>query len=327
MVNSIQLRMNPKQNYDLYIYTLDVRFLIHLADRYPRWNSIFRVFSITTWVTIFVSIIIFSSVFTFISSSKSIKKENVWKGSPFYPLNLWTVLLGGAFTTSQTNWNTRILIFSWIVFAICIGTIFQSFVTSYLVDPGFQYQVNTVKEATANFYLMFIPYINVFIHAARNNSYLPVKFEDALINVVGKSNTVIAVPRDIFVYGYKKFCKNNPPTFYMFEDTFRYNVYYYFNGNIEFLGLLKNVLRRLVESGIPDKLLKDFTDPKGTQEGIYQPTGLQDEYESLSVIHLQSVFLIYLFGSMISSLVFLFEIGITFVPKLIIICKKCRFNC
>lgn len=60
------------------------------------------------------------------------------------------------------------------------------------------------------------------------------------------------------------------------------NVYYqrelWVKGPCRSIGSAKKCMRRLVESGIPDKLLKDFTDPKRTQEGIYKPTDLQHEH-------------------------------------------------
>ena len=304
-----------------HIYTMEFRFLVHLADKYPRWNSIFRVFSITTWITIFVSLFICSVVFPLISSSKYINKEKPLKRSPFYPLNLWGVLLGGGFNEFSEDVKTRMLIFSWIVFAICINTIFQTFVTSYLVDPGFQYQVKTVQEATKKSFDIFIPPTVSYAKLLQDNSYITNSFEDALLSVVDSPNTIFLVSKEIFVHNYKKLCKNNPPTFYMLEDTIHINVYYEFLNNLDVLTELYTVMRRFAESGIPDKLLRDLSDPKGTQEGIYQPTALQDEYESLSVIHLQSLFLIYLLGGIMSFIAFLIEILI--FHRLSIFMRKC----
>ena len=125
IVNTFLYFYTLKINHDFYINSMELHFLVHLADKYPRWYSIFRVFSFTTNITIFISIFIFSIDFTFISSTEITKKENCWKTSPFYPLNLWAVLLGATFKTSQTNCNTRILILSWIVFATGIDRIFQ----------------------------------------------------------------------------------------------------------------------------------------------------------------------------------------------------------
>jgi hypothetical protein len=44
------------------------------------------------------------------------------------------------------NYYLRIVIFAWIFYSFSISTVFQTFFTSFLVDPGLQKQITSLKE-------------------------------------------------------------------------------------------------------------------------------------------------------------------------------------
>ena len=218
----------------------------------------------------------------------------------------------------------RILLISWVIYGLCINTVFQTYVTSYLVDPGFEYQIRTYEELSNNFYSIYIPSLTVFSQFQYNNSYWTLLFTEALRYTVGNTKAAILVPREVFVHGYSKYCRNNPPTFFILDDVVHLGVRYKFLDNLNSLSELKVVMARLVESGIPDKIAKEISDPKGTTEALYKPTFLTDEYYPLSHLHLQSPFFLYLGGIFVSFVVFLSEI-VTVLIKTAITNFKTKF--
>ena len=62
-------------------------------------------------------------------------------------LNLWAVILGVSATKNIPRKAViRIALLLWVVYSLAVNTTYQTFLTSYMVDPGFQHQISSVGE-------------------------------------------------------------------------------------------------------------------------------------------------------------------------------------
>jgi hypothetical protein len=60
--------------------------------------------------------------------------------------NVWAIVMGASLTHMPLNSRLRVVIFPWICYCFAISTVFQTFFTSYLVDPGLEKQITTLNE-------------------------------------------------------------------------------------------------------------------------------------------------------------------------------------
>jgi hypothetical protein len=58
----------------------------------------------------------------------------------------WAVLLGVAVPEIPRNVPLRLLFTFWVSYCLAVNTVFQTFVTSYLVDPGMLKQIKSFDE-------------------------------------------------------------------------------------------------------------------------------------------------------------------------------------
>jgi hypothetical protein len=60
--------------------------------------------------------------------------------------NIWAVVLGVSVTALPRTLSLRTIMFPWICYCLAISSVFQTFFTSYLVDPGTQQQIRNIRE-------------------------------------------------------------------------------------------------------------------------------------------------------------------------------------
>jgi hypothetical protein len=58
----------------------------------------------------------------------------------------WAVVLGVSVESAPLSGQVRCFFFLWIWYSLAINTLFQTYVTSYLIDPGLQKQMESVND-------------------------------------------------------------------------------------------------------------------------------------------------------------------------------------
>ncbi|PSN49086.1 Ionotropic receptor 725 [Blattella germanica] len=61
-------------------------------------------------------------------------------------LNTWAVFLSASVDEMPTKTNFRIFFLLFVTFCFAVNTVFQSFFTSFLIEPGFEYQINSIED-------------------------------------------------------------------------------------------------------------------------------------------------------------------------------------
>jgi hypothetical protein len=69
--------------------------------------------------------------------------------------NIWSVILGVAVSTMPRSPSLRLLFLAWVCFSIAFSTVFQAFLTTFLVDPGRKNPIENMDELLASGILLF----------------------------------------------------------------------------------------------------------------------------------------------------------------------------
>jgi hypothetical protein len=73
-------------------------------------------------------------------------QDDTYKDISTVLYNAWAVVLGVAVTKMPRSYHLRIVIFAWICYCFSVSTLFQTFLTTFLVDPGLHKQIANLHE-------------------------------------------------------------------------------------------------------------------------------------------------------------------------------------
>jgi hypothetical protein len=60
--------------------------------------------------------------------------------------NVWAVVLGVAVSTMPRTPSLRSLFLAWVCFSVAFSTVFQAFLTTFLIDSGYKTQIQNMEE-------------------------------------------------------------------------------------------------------------------------------------------------------------------------------------
>jgi ionotropic kainate glutamate receptor 3/ionotropic kainate glutamate receptor 5 len=124
-------------------------WVVPCARKNPRWKSILLVFSSSTWFLITMAVFVSSIVMLCLEKFEFKRQENqnLSYGNITKCLTYaWAVLLGTAVPVVPRSDPLRLFFIFWVSYSLAVNTVFQTFVTSYLVDPGMHKQIKSFDE-------------------------------------------------------------------------------------------------------------------------------------------------------------------------------------
>ncbi|PSN31184.1 Ionotropic receptor 755 [Blattella germanica] len=292
-------------------YPHTYNWFVRVAEIHPRWSSISRVFQITTWITVVITVLLagFASwIFSIYANDESLVYNKL--SSCF--LNTWGIILNVGVKLPQTI-KLRCVILSWIMFALAINTVYQTFVTSFMVDPGRLHQINSYDELINSKYNLILT-VEQDIHRkygekVPQNLKLLNNVKNVLMFALVNPETAIFLNEEILMYNYNKLCEGNLGiNFHKIYDSSYSSYFHLYFSNIWIVQRVSELLERLDESGISMKIANDIIDPIGLQRWAVSKVNLEEEYVTMSLLHLQSAFIFLFLLHGISVSVFLYEI-------------------
>jgi hypothetical protein len=114
-------------------YMMSVRWYVPCSVKYPRWSSIFRILSVELWLFLFISIVI-AAISTTLFGRYSCTSE--WQGV--------------SVARMPRTPSLRSLFFAWVCFSLAFSTVFQAFLTTFLVDSGYKTRIQNMDELFAS---------------------------------------------------------------------------------------------------------------------------------------------------------------------------------
>ena len=114
------------------------------AKPIDRIQKIATIFSLTLWIAM-IAVFIAAGI-TIWQLARMSRQDDKHKDFSTVLYNAWAVVVGVCVTKMPRSYHLRIVIFAWICFCFSVSTVFQTFLTTFLVDPGLQKQIANLHE-------------------------------------------------------------------------------------------------------------------------------------------------------------------------------------
>lgn len=298
-----------------------VRWYVPCAAPYPGWMSLIRVFTLSLWLGFLASYFIVA-----VAMWQVVKISNRMFVGPIENqaytsltkclINFWAVILGESAPNNPPQEPViRAVFLIWILYCLAINTVYQTYLTTFLVDPGLEHQLGSEDEiinsemeygipstiATVITDLTGYRYRNLLYcddHKACQNriafkrdfsyiySTLSMEFIIAARYMDGNGKQLICSFEEIIS---SQLITMPVPKGYVMSDRFN------------------KIILHLLQAGIIDQWFRDI---KYTTflSSTAKTTLSRGEYIKLSLMHMQSAVYILLLGIILSLIVFLSEI-------------------
>jgi hypothetical protein len=228
--------------------------------------------------------------------------------------NIWAVTVGVAVTGMPRGVRFRLLFFVFVLYAFAISTVFQTFMTSFLVDPGYENQLKSLDEILdSGIAFGFTDGESVFFGLSsdlRHNMVVEraekcVTYEVCINRIRETGNFAIFAPMWI-VQNYTNTINDHSTVCLLNDDdySFFFITTYVQKGSF-FLELLNKYVTLLIESGMFARAARDSVYvPKPIRNDIDMSEG----YFVFTLSHLRIAFYILFVGQVLSFLLFLCEV-------------------
>jgi len=302
-------------------YMLRVRWYVPCSVKYPRWSSIFRILSVEVWLVLIISIVIAAISTTLVGRYSYTSEWQVYKTLTSSLTNLWAVILGVSLSKMPRAPSLRSLFLAWVCFSVAFSTVFQVFLTTFLIDSGYKPPIKNMDELFASGVKLAYPpgYNFIFENGdesenskvQRNRANCPtygvcekwVKYQNVSILLEDK------LAEDNYTTGYYV-GENSQPLLYRLEDGVVFTTgltMIMFHGD-PLMRRVTEIIDRVVEAGLYNfwiSLTKKGLKLYSRKIAIVHPL---DGYYSFNLYHMQPAFYLLLMGLCLSVLCFMVEL-------------------
>jgi hypothetical protein len=197
----------------------------------------------------------------------------------------------------------------WVIYSLAVSTVFQTFVSSFLVDPGLEKQISTVDDIlhsgfrngmpfTFQAFLFYLP--ETQSEAMANQSEICSKVADCAKKVADEGNfvTILASVTAEYLNTYQTVDETGSGLLYMLKDIrlwMSFQVFLLPKGS----GLLKpfnKLMTAAQESGLVAYFWKDILRTSALKSGSIRIHTALDDYTVFTLTYLQSAFFLLVVG-------------------------------
>ncbi|PSN45723.1 Ionotropic receptor 207 [Blattella germanica] len=297
-----------------------VIWYIPCAESYPYWSSPLRVFSPLLWLVLgssyFLTVLIFSSL-VLANTYNSNSKRNVTMCSILQHsgLNMWAVLLGMSETHIITHkLSIRTVFILWVMYSLTVNTLFQSYLSSFMLNPGLQKQITTEEDLLKSGLVYGHDHsIESVLPDLRSSQYSPTVYCDELEDCVLRlaRGSAIAVMHSSISIDYMtaaRYVDSNGKALYCrLQDVFAIqHISLYLRKDNPLVSVFNTKILCAMSAGLMEYWWKDIQH-RAILSASKNSTK-QNDFIVLQINHLQFAFISMLFGYIISILSFLCEL-------------------
>jgi hypothetical protein len=131
-------------------YMMRTRWYVPCSVKYPRWSSMFRILSVELWIVLFISIVIATISTTLVGRYSCTSEWQVYKTLVGSSTNILAVILGVSVSTMPRAPSVRSLFLTWVCFSLAFSTAFQAFLTTFLIESGYETPIQNMDELFAS---------------------------------------------------------------------------------------------------------------------------------------------------------------------------------
>jgi hypothetical protein len=290
------------------------------AKKVPRWKSIYMVFHSSTWIALLLSVI-FAVVVILCMVTLETSELKIYRNCRNCFSSVWAAVLGMSIPFMPKTIPVRLFFMSWIWYCLAINTIFQSFLISFLIEPGLQRQMNSIHEILASKVKYgYNEWFDVVVRDAEDDLSKTVLQNRIACNVdeppcldwvAHHDNFSLLCSRTLLDYLLIReyLDKNGKPLICQAGGLFfPLNYVTYMAKWNPLLNRFNDVITRGLESGIPHMWFQSGRHLQHLQAGTTGRRAVVGEYYDLSLEHSQAIFAILLPGTALSVTVFIIEL-------------------
>ncbi|PSN44386.1 Ionotropic receptor 611 [Blattella germanica] len=299
-----------------------ILWLIPCPQPLGRIERVVGIFTASAWATMILVIFFASSVL--LLQAKYYKKEvNGFKSFPQCLSGTWAVLLGVSVPEQPLTSNTRSFFLLYVWYSVAISMIFQAFFVTYLVEPGYEEKMITLKDLQrSNLSYASVESIAFFLSSTTYDGYylIPRRKEDLDFY---KCSEMIMFNHNLSTIGFqsvpyfiaeKRAVREVNKVVCFLEERILYAAIAMglVKGN-PLVPLLNEYFIRCIEAGLQENywsMLKYRTRLKA--QDIYDEELM---YFVFSMKHLNPVFLLHVFGCIVSAIMFSVELIVSRVSS------------
>ncbi|KAJ9597910.1 hypothetical protein L9F63_011197 [Diploptera punctata] len=292
---------------------------IPCPGRYISHGNFYKVFTPGVRLLFFLTCILMAVIT--ISIRKINKSEHVYFNSITYSLScIWAVVTSVSVPQMPRTTMFRMFFIMWVCYCLIFSTVFQSFIISFLIEPGSEKDISSVEELLREGSTIFgeeeILQVTFFIsenlHGTRsemkdNSVESTIPIEEFFRN---EHSALLASDLDMKIKFPRHLTGVKSCSFY-FSDYSRYSVQ--FNPFCPYYEALNKKVMQFFEGGL---LIKEVDYIWNTFQSFKNTTIIEtkfrketaEDYFVLNMKHMKLVFIIYLCSNLISAILFLEEL-------------------
>jgi hypothetical protein len=302
-----------------YVYhTSGLVWIVPCAQPFHGWKSITRVFSLPTWSLLFVFIIM-SAMFMY-SLSNCHKNSLIEFGhyrtisDCFY--NVWAVFLGMSVSKKPLTNHLKVYFIMLVWYCLAVNTVFQAYVTSYIVQPEYHKQIASVEDIlSSGIEYGFYPGLGMFLPDSSDWRFKEILshripcYGDTCIRRAIEKNDFATVAGSLRVEYMKTYISNNISVVCSFKQECMTKMMAMFLQKGSLLtDNVKHLVGTAVVAGLYDFWRKNILDTLRIRAKVVVRMKLMDDYRVLLLTHLKSSFYLLQFGYGLSFITFLGEL-------------------
>ncbi|PSN39867.1 Ionotropic receptor 585 [Blattella germanica] len=291
------------------------------ARKMPRWSSFFRTLSGVVWFIVSLSLFAATFIAVYIARREEIELTSYKKyGTTF--IYIWVIILGESVPAIPHSTPLRLFFLAWVLYSFVLNTVFQSSLTAFLVDPGYELPIRTVEELVKSgtkygFFPGRDPLFNDssdILSAIILKNRIPCADPDLCLEWASSYGNITTLHFELYVqhkYWDTSFVdENDKPKLCELYDGTVYNIRIgmLMTKRSPMLDHVNYVLNMVIEAGIFIQWKKSFFDMVRIKARGKSQKSLVDSYFAMTVTHFQSAFYISLLGYSLAFLTLMIEL-------------------
>ena len=312
-----------------YDYTT-AKWFVPCPQHVERMEKVMKTYQFPVWLTMATALVLTAILWWGLANwqHSSLKDSRTFQTLSYCLYNAWAVAMGVSATNTPNIWKFRILFLVYVWYCFAMSTVFQAFFTSYLVEPGYGKKFETFDEllnsSVAYGYNDVLELGMTSTPYKEHERFPSSRRQDC--NDMKKCMKLIA--------NHSQLCTISGESISQYlasemgiRDSSKYlcsleenlgtgGVISVLRKGSPFLNRLNVLTRRSLEGGLLQQYWTQLLWITNLRSNVRFINNENDLYFVFSLSHLSPAFSVLAFGWLLSSVVFLAEIFIKWIPKL-----------
>jgi hypothetical protein len=133
-----------------------VKWFVPCPKPIPRVHKIITMYNASVWITMILVFIVSAVVFWYAARRpRRPRRQDANESKTLRSISnciysSWAVFVGVSVPEMPKSWELRIFFLLYVWYCFAMSTVFQAFFVSFLVEPGFEKQIETMEELIAS---------------------------------------------------------------------------------------------------------------------------------------------------------------------------------